>query len=131
MKDVLNSKVKFRQWYRPFAPVCKYESRDVYFENAPNCNYMSYAPKVKELWRSKLPSITHIDGTSRLQTVTGGSLFYDILSQMEKDDLIPVLLNTSFNIKGMPILTTLEDAFNVLNNTQLDFLIYNGRIYSK
>lgn len=131
MKDVLNSKVKFRQWYRPFAPVCKYENRDVYFENAPNCNYMSYAPKVKESWRSKLPSITHVDGTSRLQTVTNGCLFYDILSHMEKDDMIPVLLNTSFNIKGMPILTTLEDAFNVLNNTQLDFLIYNGRIYSK
>lgn len=92
---------------------------------------MSYAPKVKESWRSKLPSITHVDGTSRLQTVTNGCLFYDILSHMEKDDMIPVLLNTSFNIKGMPILTTLEDAFNVLNNTQLDFLIYNGRIYSK
>jgi carbamoyltransferase len=131
MKDILNSKVKFREWFRPFAPVCKIEDKDVFFENAPDCKYMSFAPKVKETWRTKLPSITHADNTSRLQTVSNDCFFYEILTEMSNQSLIPVLLNTSFNIKGLPILTTLKDAFHVLNNTDLDILIHKNRIYKK
>lgn len=131
MKDILNSKVKFREWFRPFAPVCKYEEKDLFFENAPDCKYMSFAPKVKSEWQKKLPSITHVDNTSRLQTVSNGCFFYDILTEMQNQGLVPVLLNTSFNIKGRPILTTLKDAFEVLNTTQLDMLIYKNKIYRK
>lgn len=131
MKDVLNSKVKFREWFRPFAPVCKLENKDTFFENARESKYMSFAPTVKKEYRKKLASITHVDNTARLQTVEHGHFFYDVLSEMEKQDLIPVILNTSFNIKGYPILTTLEDAFFALNNTQMDFLVYKDRIYSK
>lgn len=131
MKDVLNSKVKFREWFRPFAPVCRLEDKDTYFIDAPECTYMSYAPLVKEHYREKLPSITHIDGSSRLQTVKKDCLFYNILNEMEKQNEIPVILNTSFNIKGKPILTSLKDAFYVLDNTELDLLIYKDKIYSK
>lgn len=131
MKDILNSKVKFREWFRPFAPVCKIEDKDIFFENAPDCKYMSFAPIVKENWRNKLPSITHVDNTSRLQTVSNESFFYTILTEMKNQSLIPVLLNTSFNIKGFPILTTLKDAFHVLDNTDLDMLIYKNKIYKK
>ena len=102
MKDVLNAKVKFREWFRPFAPVCKLEDKDVYFEDACESEYMSFAPTVKEEYREKLISITHADNTSRLQTVTmeQHKLFYEILNVMEKVGKIPVILNTSFNKIG-------------------------------
>ena len=69
MKDILNSKVKFREWYRPFAPFCKKEDAHLYFEspNFKNLEFMSYAPKVKDEYIKKLPSITHIDNTARLE----------------------------------------------------------------
>lgn len=125
MKDILNAKVKFREWFRPFAPVCREEDMDTYFDDAYPSYYMSYAPSVKPEFQEKLPSITHADGTARLQTVTKEQhdLFYDILTSMEKVGKIPIILNTSFNIKGKPILTRLVDAFYVLDNTELDFLI--------
>jgi carbamoyltransferase len=130
MKDVLNRKVKFREWFRPFAPVCRLEDKDIYFDNAPECKYMSFAPKVKESYRSIFPSITHVDGTSRLQTVTEG-IFYSILNAMKDKNHLPIILNTSFNIKGRPILTSLKDAFHVLDNTEMDLLIFKNKIYSK
>jgi carbamoyltransferase len=133
MKDILNAKVKFREWFRPFAPVCKYEDRNLYFEDAYESDYMSYAPVVREEYRESLISITHADNTSRLQTVKREQheLFYDILTQMEKVGKIPVILNTSFNIRGRPILTTYEDAFHVLKETELDFLITEEFIVEK
>ena len=89
---------------------------------------MSYAPTVKPEYRDILPSITHVDGTARLQTVRKNdhALFYDILSELHTRNEIPVILNTSFNIKGSPILTTIEDALHVLDNTELDYVYYNG-----
>lgn len=133
MKDVLNAKVKFREWFRPFAPVCRLEDKDLYFEDAYESEYMSNAPIVREEYRKKLISITHADNTSRLQTVTKKQhdLFYDILTEMEKTGKIPVILNTSFNIKGRPILTSYEDAFFVLSETELDFLITEDFIVQK
>lgn len=133
MKDVLNAKVKFREWFRPFAPVCKYEHRDFYFEDATESEYMSYAPVVRKEYREKLVSITHADATSRLQTVRKDQhkLFYDILTVLEEVGKIPVILNTSFNIKGKPILTTYEDAFHVLKETELDFLVTEEFIVEK
>ena len=70
MKDILNAKVKKREWYRPFAPVVKLENVSKYFEFEGESRWMSFCPKVKEEWRDKLISITHIDGTARVQTVT-------------------------------------------------------------
>jgi carbamoyltransferase len=131
MKDILNMKVKFREWFRPFAPVCLAEDKDKYFIDASDSPYMSYAPEVRHEYRALLPAITHVDGSSRLQTVQGHGLFGDILRAMKENGMVPVLLNTSFNIKGRPILTTIEDAFQVLDETQLDALIYEGRVYYK
>lgn len=132
MKDILNMKVKFREWYRPFAPVCRLEDSQLYFEKSHESNYMSYAPKVKEEFKNKLSSIVHIDYTTRLQTTTKKQhkLFYDILSEMSNSGL-PVILNTSFNINGYPILSTLEDAFYVLDNTEINYILINNRIFKK
>jgi carbamoyltransferase len=133
MKDILNAKVKFREWYRPFAPVCKLEDKDKYFQNAFESPYMSYAPKVKPEFKDKLKSIVHADDTTRLQTTTREQheFFYEVLNALEKSGEIPVILNTSFNIKGFPILTTYEDAFHVLDNTELDYLVINNKIFRK
>ena len=124
MKDKLNAKIKFREWFRPFAPVCRYEDKDKYFNDAFESPYMSFSPTVKKQYRDQLASITHEDNTARLQTVTRQQhqFFYDILTEMEKQNMIPVLLNTSFNIKGKPILTSYSRAFEALEDTQLDYL---------
>ena len=129
MKDILNAKIKFREWYRPFAPVCRQEDKNKFFENAFDSPYMSFAPTVREEYREKLQSITHIDNTARLQTVTREqhSFFYDILCEMENQDLIPVILNTSFNIKGKPILTRYSSAFEALETTDLDYLFLDKK----
>ena len=94
---------------------------------------MSYAPTVKPEYRKVLPSITHVDGTARLQTVRreDHKLFYDILSELRNRDEIPVILNTSFNIKGAPILTTIEDALYVLDNTEMDYVYCNGFLFDQ
>jgi len=131
MKDTLNKKVKFREWYRPFAPVCLLEDANDYFIDAFESNYMSYAPSVKDKYREKLPSITHEDGTARLQTVTKDQhfIFWSILNEMKNRAGIPVILNTSFNIKGLPILTSIEDALYVLDNTEMDYVVVEDYIF--
>jgi carbamoyltransferase len=133
MKDILNSKVKFREWFRPFAPVCREEDRDLYFVKSYPSEYMSFAPEVKEEYRDVLPAITHQDGTARLQTVTScqHQLFYDILTELSDRGNIAVIMNTSFNIRGNPILTTYEDAFHVLENTELDFIVTEDYLFIK
>jgi len=133
MKDILNHKVKFREWFRPFAPVCRDKDKSIYFENAFYSKYMSYAPSVKENYRKTLSSITHFDGTARLQTVKekDHEIFYNILNSMQNLGGIPIILNTSFNIKGLPILSSIEDALYVLKNTELDHVYVKGYLFSK
>ena len=132
MKDILNSKVKFREWYRPFAPFCKKEEAHQWFEtrNFDNLEYMSYAPVVKV---DTLPSITHVDGTARLQTVTEESHpdFYELLTEFGKISETNVLLNTSFNIRGYPILSRIEDALYALNNTDMDYVVIEDYLFKK
>lgn len=135
MKDILNSKVKFREWYRPFAPFCKKEEAHRWFDstNFDNLEFMSFAPEVKQEYRDKLPAITHVDGTARLQCVTESShsIFYDLLTEFGKISETNVLLNTSFNIRGNPILSTIEDALHVLDNTELDCVLIEGYLFEK
>ena len=132
MKDILNSKVKFREWYRPFAPFCKKEEAHQWFETRDfdNFEYMSYAPTVKV---DTLPSITHVDGTARLQVVTedSHSHFYELLTEFGKLSETNVLLNTSFNIRGYPILSSIEDALYALNNTEMDYVVIEDYLFGK
>jgi carbamoyltransferase len=125
MKDILNKKVKNREWYRPFAPVVRLEDVSTYFEWQGEARWMSFCPKVKKKWQKKLPSITHVDGTARVQTVTKeqNKWLYDLLTLFKKKTGVGVLLNTSFNVNGKPILSTVADAFEIFNNTELDSLI--------
>lgn len=133
MKDILNHKVKHREWYRPFAPVCKEENASKYFEWEGESKHMLFCPRVRPEWQEKLSSITHIDGTARLQTVTReqNEWLYDLLTAFEAQAGHGVLLNTSFNIAGKPILNTIADAMWLLNNSEMDYLIIEDFYYGK
>lgn len=139
MKDTLNAKVKFREWFRPFAPVTTPDNAHLFFDVEDKTNkdvgsykYMSYAPKVLENKQSLIPSVTHADGTSRLQIIDDEStVFFKLAKELEKLGETPVFINTSFNIKGKPILTTIQDALEVLHSTELDYVYAEGWLFEK
>jgi carbamoyltransferase len=132
MKDILNRKIKKREWYRPFAGVCRLEDAHKFFEIDKNqeCDFMVYCPKVRDEYKGALKSITHIDGTCRLQTVTReqNQFIYDLLSQEGLSET-PVLLNTSFNINGKPILSKAETALEILDETEIDAVVIEDTIF--
>jgi len=133
MKDVLNQKVKNREWYRPFAPIALVETANNYFDITEYSPYMSFAFDVREEWKSKLKSVTHIDGTARVQTLKreDDAWLYDLIKDFGAKSGYEVILNTSFNVNGKPILTTVKDAFKVFNTTKLDCLIIEDNLIVK
>jgi carbamoyltransferase len=133
MKDILNAKVKHREWYRPFAPVVRLEDVNKYFEWEGESRWMSFCPKVREEWREKLAAITHVDGTARVQTVTRdqNEWLYELLTEFEKLSGVGVLLNTSFNVNGKPILSSIYDAFEIFESSEMDALIIENTYIKK
>ena len=133
MKDTLNRRVKFREWFRPFAPIVRESDVNQYFETEKSSEFMSFAPQVRKDWALKVPSVTHEDGTSRVQTVSReqNSYIYDILDELEKLYKIPMILNTSFNILGKPILTTVKESIEILETTEIDFIIIEDYLFNK
>jgi len=133
MKDILNEKVKKREWFRPFAPVVKLENANKYFDFDGESRFMSFYAKVRDEYKDALVSITHVDGTARLQTVTReqNAYIYDLLTEFEKVSGIGVLLNTSFNVNGKPLINTYKDALYMLNNSGLDYIFTDKYIIHK
>jgi carbamoyltransferase len=133
MKDTLNAKVKGREYYRPFAPVVRLEDVNKYFEWDKESRWMSFCPKVRDMYKEKLQAITHVDGTARVQTVTReqNEFLYDLLTALDKLTGVGVILNTSFNIAGKPILNTYKDALWVLDNKQMDGLVLENYFIKK
>ena len=127
MRDKINNKVKNRELYRPFAPVCRKEDASKYFDsvNYDGMEAMSFCPRIKPEYADVFPSIVHVDGTCRLQTVESDSspFLYELLTVHPTD----ILLNTSLNLAGKPLCNTMEDAFSILDNTQLDYLVWKHR----
>lgn len=132
MKDKLNKLVKQREWYRPFAPVVRLEDVEKYFNWKGESRFMSFYCTVKDQWREQLAAITHIDGTARLQTVTReqNTYLYDLLTEFDRIANFGVLLNTSFNINGKPLINTYKDALHMLDKSGInklftdDFIVY-------
>ncbi len=125
MKDRLNQRVKHRQSFRPFAPIVLAErARDV-FEGDEDSPFMLLAKRVRPDWRSKIPAVVHVDGTARVQTVRqqDNEILYGLLKEFEAVTGIPVLLNTSFNVKGEPIVETPGDALACFLGTGIDCLV--------
>jgi carbamoyltransferase len=133
IKDVLNSRVKGREYYRPFAPVVRLEDVNEYFEWDKESRWMSFCPKVREEYRDILSAITHVDGTARVQTVTReqNEFLYDLLTAIDKLIGIGVLLNTSFNVDGKPILNSYKEGMWVLNNKELDGVVFENYYIQK
>lgn len=133
MKDILNARVKFREEFRPFAPAVLKEAADVYFEMFDESPYMLFTPRVREGMGDKIPSVTHVDGTARVQTVTDDTnpLFYQLLQAFGALSGTPVLINTSFNVRGEPIVTLPENAIYCFLHTDIDFLVIGNFIVRK
>jgi len=133
MKDTLNARVKGREYYRPFAPVVRLEDVNKYFEWDRESKWMGYCPAVREEYKDILKAITHIDGTARVQTVTReqNPFLYNLLTIMSYKKGIGVLLNTSFNIAGRPILNSYKDALWVLDNKDMDAVVLEDYYITK
>ena len=125
MKDILNARVKHREAFRPFAPSVLKEHVSDYFDLTCESPYMLLIAKVKEDKQKTVPSITHVDGTARVQTVTreDNGRFCELIEEFYKITGIPVILNTSFNIAGEPIVETPADAMKCFMSTEMDFLV--------
>lgn len=128
----INSNIKFREDFRPFAPSVLFEDRNEYFQLGLESPYMILIDRIKEEWRERMPGIVHVDGTCRVQTVKDeNEPFYKLLQEWKRVTGISVLLNTSFNRKGMPIVETPGEAIDFFLSCQLDILIINNYIITK
>ena len=135
MKNKINSIIKYRESYRPFAPSILFEKAHIYFEvpKGYECNFMEKVIPVKKKYRDKLPAITHVDGSGILHTVQKqhNEKFYNVLSELEKLTGYPIVLNTSFNINGEPIVQSPDDALNTFYNSGLGYLVINNFLVEK
>ena len=153
MQKKLNMKVKFRESFRPFAPAILKDKVDNYFNMSKESPYMLLVSELREqlkkpmndkeknffgidklnVKRSEIPSVTHVDYTSRIQTVDEKSnkKFYDLIHQFYKKTNCPLIINTSFNIRSEPIVNNPDDAFRCFMGTNLDVLVINNFIMYK
>ena len=153
MQKELNLKIKFRESFRPFAPSVLREDVNEWFELENDSPYMLLVAEVKKgiqikmkfedknlfgidqlnVKRSSIPAITHVDYSARIQTVhkETNPRYYDLLKEFKKNTNCPVLVNTSFNVRGEPIVCSVEDAFNCFMGTNLDMLVIENFILHK
>tara|TARA_B100001175_G_scaffold281396_1_gene259734 strand:- start:262 stop:1779 length:1518 start_codon:yes stop_codon:yes gene_type:complete len=129
IKDIINHTIKQREDFRPFAPAVLEEHYKEYFDTNSPSPYMSRIVKVKS---DKIPGVTHVDNTARIQTVNRkfNEKFYDLINEFYKITGIPMLLNTSFNCKE-PIVETPQDAIRTWKRTELDILVINNYVLEK
>lgn len=133
MKYVLNAKVKFREFFRPFAPSILWEYQQNYFELDIKNPYMLIVSEIKKDKRKIIPAVTHVDCSGRLQTVLKeeNPIYYRLIDEFRKLTGVPVLLDTSFNIKGEPIVETPENAIQCFLRTQIDVLVIGNYLVRK
>ena len=133
MKDLINKKVKFREEFRPFAPSVLFEYANEYFQPVVHSPYMSIVCDVIPEKRNKIPAVTHVDGTARIQTVEyrQNPIYYQMIKEFYALSGVPMVLNTSLNIKSMPICSSPEDALECLLNSGIDCLIIGNYLVWK
>ena len=131
MKDILNEKIKHRETFRPFAPSILEEYVSEYFDIDVTSPYMLLVAPVKK--PEKIPAVTHVDGTGRLQTVSKETnpLYYDLINKFYKITEVPVIVNTSMNVMGEPIVTSPEEAFKMWARTDMDNLVMGNYLISE
>ncbi len=133
IKDIINDRVKFREEFRPFAPSILHEYGPEYFEHYQESHYMERTLTFKKEVIDKVPGVVHQDNTGRLQTVKEewNAELYHLLKAFHSITDVPVLLNTSFNIMGKPIIHTIEDALSTFFTTGIDVLVINDYLIEK
>ena len=135
MKATINQKIKFREYFRPFAPAVPLEHVHEYFEveRGTELPFMLKVPAVRTDKGQRIPAVTHEDGTGRVQTVTeqGNPRYYHLLKAVQRRTGVPVLLNTSFNVRGEPIVCTPEDAYRCFVRTGIDALALGHCVLTK
>jgi carbamoyltransferase len=131
MKDKINSVIKKREGFRPFAPAVTKERQDDFYVMNGDIPYMNQVVQVRPSYRDELPAVTHIDGSARVQTVSRGTTFYNLLREFESITGYPILLNTSFNVKDKTMVLTPKDAIKTFFDTDLDILVLNNYIVYK
>jgi carbamoyltransferase len=133
MKDILNLRIKKREPFRPFAPIVLEEKVSTYFDLNIKSPYMLLAPLVREEQRAKVPSITHVDGTARVQTCdqTSNPRLRRLITEFEKLSGVPIIINTSFNRKGEPVVCKPAHAIDCFLNTEMDLLAIGPFIAEK
>jgi carbamoyltransferase len=139
MKDIINSKVKFREAFRPFAPSVLEDRAQLVFElpKSPDTHlplrFMLYVLPVKKAWQKKVPAINHADNTARPQLVYKNTnfLYYNLIHSFYKKTGVPLILNTSFNLKGEPIVSSPADAYSTFIRSEIDVLVIGNCIIEK
>jgi len=131
MKDQLNSRVKFREWFRPFAPVVLNEHKEEWFNMDFESPFMLYTVPCKR--PQDIPSAVHIDNTSRVQTLKkdDNEEFHELIEEFYKITGVPIVMNTSLNVKGQPIVETPEEAMELFEQSNVDILVINDKMYFK
>jgi len=132
MRDTLNMKIKFREGFRPFAPSVLMDKAAEWFEIDCDSPYMLLVAQVRE-GRRTIPSVTHVDNSARLQTVTRDEapLYYDLIREFERLTGVPIVINTSFNVRGEPIVCTPRDAYLCFMRTNMDTLVLGHHLLDK
>jgi carbamoyltransferase len=132
MRDTLNMKIKFREGFRPFAPSVLADRAAEWFELDCDSPYMLLVAPVRESKRV-IPSVTHVDHSARIQTVSRESnpLYYDLIAAFGKITGVPVIINTSFNVRSEPIVCSPHDAYICFMRTNMDHLVLGHHLLDK
>ena len=132
MREIINTKIKFREKFRPFAPSILEEALDDYFVGAVPDPFMIQVYPVRPDKRGVIPAVTHVDGSGRLQTVSRKTnpLYWELIRAFEKQTGVPVLLNTSFN-ENEPIVNRPEEALDCFLRTRMDILVMGHYVLEK
>jgi len=133
MKDKINSEVKFREAYRPFAPSAIVEAKEEFFDLKVEAPFMLKVCNVLHDKQSVIPAVTHVDGSARLQTVDKDlhPRYYEVIKKLGDRTGVPVVLNTSFNIQGEPVVESPKDAIRCFWSTGLDALVIGNYVLTK
>lgn len=130
--EILNTKIKLREPFRPFAPICLKEYVSEYFNIKTESNFMLFICDTKDQMKNLIPGVVHNDGTARVQSVDEeNKVFYKILTEFHKISGVPILINTSFNIGGEAIVNSIDDAINSYFQMDIDFILINDELYKK
>jgi carbamoyltransferase len=133
MNAKVNNAVKFREWWRPFAPSMKKEAAEEFLESASDSPFMVLTAQVRPEKRAVIPSVTHVDGSARPQTVEKDSnpLYWRLIDEFGKRTGVPVLMNTSFNLRGEAIVHTPTDAIRTFFSSGMDALVLGSFLVEK